>query len=273
MLGLVLLACVALSQGAKLSEADRAKLMDDLIDADLQKEIEKVVDTLDASELDALEEILSKPLDRASELHMIHHELQELGMDGQDVEDMFDLSDMMMKFLQKIPDIEDKLELDDDEYTLEDHCKLYLLGLPNKLGPLGFLALHSILESAGEAVADVQIGEFEPTVVDVNDDEAFVLPEIKVKVKEDTGASLTPLGDLFTRKRRELEEKAHMTKAAQMAKNAAMAAKSAADVAAKAKAAAMASKARAAESVRSEPEDIVSEILARRRRAVDGNRK
>jgi len=267
MLGLVLLACVALSQGAKLSEADRAKLMDDLIDADLQKEIEKVVDTLDASELDALEEILSKPLDRASELHMIHHELQELGMDGQDVEDMFDLSDMMMKFLQKIPDIEDKLELDDDEYTLEDHCKLYLLGLPNKLGPLGFLALHSILESAGEAVADVQIGDFEPSVVDVNDDEALVLPA------EDTGASLTPLGDLFTRKRRELEEKAHMTKAAQMAKNAAMAAKSAADVAAKAKAAAMASKARAAESVRSEPEDIVSEILARRRRAVGGNRK
>ena len=54
---------------------------------------------------------------------------------------------LKMKFLTKIPEIEKKLELEDDEYTLEDHCKLYLLGLPNKLGPLGFLALHSILES------------------------------------------------------------------------------------------------------------------------------
>ena len=54
------------------------------------------------------------------------------------------------------------MELEDDEYTLEDHCKLYLLGLPNKLGPLGFLALHSILESAGEAVADIQVDEFVP---------------------------------------------------------------------------------------------------------------
>ena len=102
-----------------------------------------------------------------------------------------------MKFLTKIPEIEKKLELEDDEYTLEDHCKLYLLGLPNKLGPLGFLALHSILESAGEAVADIQVDEFVP------------VPECKsaepvVEAAAPTGEALAPLGDLFSRKRREV---------------------------------------------------------------------
>ena len=35
------------------------------------QEIEKMIDTLDADELDALEEILSKPLDEETELKMI----------------------------------------------------------------------------------------------------------------------------------------------------------------------------------------------------------
>merc|ERR1719193_1944918 len=97
-----------------------------------------MIDTLSAEELDQLEAILGKPLDEQTEL-------QQLGMDPQDVQDMFDLSEMMKKFLLKIPDVDIKLQLAEDDYSLEDHCKLYLLGLPNKLGPLGFLALHSIL--------------------------------------------------------------------------------------------------------------------------------
>merc|ERR1711973_994215 len=108
-----------------------------------------MIDTLSAEELDQLEAILGKPLDEKTELQMIQAELQQLGMDPQDVQDMFDLSEMMKKFLLKIPDVDTKLQLDEDDYSLEDHCKLYLLGLPNKLGPLGFLALHSILGSAG----------------------------------------------------------------------------------------------------------------------------
>merc|ERR1711970_445795 len=109
---------------------------------------------------------------------------------------MFDLAEMMKKFLLKIPDVDTKLQLDDDEYTLEDHCKLYLLGLPNKLGPLGFLALHSILESAGEAIVDVELGSF------VADDEVQVPTDV------------TPLGDLFSRKRRQLEAMAAKAAAA-----------------------------------------------------------
>merc|ERR1719285_1353595 len=132
-----------------------------------------MIDTLSAEELDQLEAILGKPLDEKTELQMIQAELQQLGMDPQDVQDMFDLSEMMKKFLLKIPDVDTKLQLDEDDYSLEDHYKLYLLGLPNKLGPLGFLALHSILESAGEAIVDVELGSFvaaDGSEEDVDDD-------------------------------------------------------------------------------------------------------
>merc|ERR1719431_1043227 len=157
-----------------------------------------MIDTLSAEELDQLEAILGKPLDEKTELQMIQAELQ----------------------------------LDEDEYSLEDHCKLYLLGLPNKLGPLGFLALHSILESAGEAIVDVELGSF------VADDEVQGPTDV------------TPLGDLFSRKRRQLE---------------AMAAKAAA-------ADEEARSARTEEAAEGSEEDvdddIVASILKRRRRSV-----
>merc|ERR1711970_1464185 len=158
---------------------------------------------------------------------------QQLGMDPQDVQDMFDLSEMMKKFLLKIPDVDTKLQLDEDDYSLEDHCKLYLLGLTNKLGPHGFLALHSILESAGEAIVDVELGSF------VADDEVQGPTDV------------TPLGDLFSRKRRQLE---------------AMAAKAAA-------ADEEARSARSEEAAKGSEEDvdddIVASILKRRRRSIE----
>jgi len=212
----------------EMTAEEKTKLMNEMMEADIQKEIEEMIDTLSAEELDQLEAIPGKPLDEQTELQMIQAELQQLGMDPQDVQDMFDLSEMMKKFLLKIPDVDIKLQLAEDDYSLEDHCKLYLLGLPNKLGPLGFLALHSILESAGEAIVDVELGSF------VADDQVQGPTDV------------TPLGDLFSRKRRQLE--------------------------------AMAAKAAAAEEARSEEaaepseedvdDDIVASILKRRRRSV-----
>merc|ERR1719289_268353 len=189
-----------------------------------------MIDTLSAEELDQLEAILGKPLDEQTELQMIQAELQQLGMDPQDVQDMYDLSEMMKKFLLKIPDVDIKLQLAEDDYSLEDHCKLYLLGLPNKLGPLGFLALHSILESAGEAIVDVELGSF------VADDQVQGPTDV------------TPLGDLFSRKRRQLEAMA-------------------------AKAAAAEEQARSDEAAEPSEEDvdddIVASILKRRRRSIE----
>merc|ERR1719447_279558 len=156
-----------------------------------------MIDTLSAEELDQLEAILGKPLDEKTELQMLQA----------------------------------KLQLASDDYSLEDRCKLYLLGLPNKLGPLGFLALHSILESAGEAIVDVELGSF------VADDQVQGPTDV------------TPLGDLFSRKRRQLESMA-------------------------AKAAAADEEARSARSEAAEgseedvDDDIVASILKRRRRSV-----
>merc|ERR1712168_491840 len=230
---LILLVCLAFAKGGmaekvEMTAEEKAKLMNEMMEADIQKEIEEMIDTLSAEELDQLEAILGKPLDEKTELQMIQAELQQLGMDPQDGQDMFDLSEMMKKFLLKIPDVDTKLQLASDDYSLEDHCKLYLLGLPNKLGPLGFLALHSILESAGEAIVDVELGSF------VADDQVQGPTDV------------TPLGDLFSRKRRQLE--------------------------------AMAAKAAAADEARSEEaaegseedvdDDIVASILKRRRRSV-----
>merc|ERR1711922_93694 len=48
--------------------------------------------------------------------------------------------DQLEAILGKPLDEKTELQLAEDDYSLEDHCKLYLLGLPNKLGPLGFLA-------------------------------------------------------------------------------------------------------------------------------------
>jgi len=166
------------------SEEDKAKLIQDLEDEELSKEVESLIANLDEDQLEKLEEILSKDLDAESELSMIQDELAEMGMDIEDINDLLDLAAMMTKFLSKIP------ELDlgsDDEYSLEDHVKLYLLGLPNRLGPLGFLALHSVLETDDDIV-DVKIEGFEPN------------PEA---AKEADTASVTPLGDIITRKRRQ----------------------------------------------------------------------
>merc|ERR1719228_1400075 len=179
-----------------------------------------MIDTLSAEELDQLEAILGKPLDEKTELQMIQAELQQLGMDPQDVQDMFDLSEMMKKFLLKIPDVDTKLQLAEDDYSLEDHCKLYLL------------ALHSILESAGEAIVDVELGSF------VADDEVQGPTDV------------TPLGDLFSRKRRQLE---------------AMAAKAAA---ADEEARSARSEEAAEGSGEDVDDDIVASILKRRRRSV-----
>ena len=79
--------------------------------------------------------------------------------------------------MRRVPDLEEKLEL--GEESLEDHVKLYLLGLPNKLGPLGFLGLHSILQD-DEDIVDVKIEGFEPAPA--------------------ASSSVYPVGDAITRR-------------------------------------------------------------------------
>merc|ERR1712236_138545 len=80
----------------------------------------------------------------------------EMGMDEDDVEDLKHLAEMMHEFLDQIPSLAEKLELK-QEYDLLDNVQLYLLGLPNKLGPLGYIALHSVLKELEDAEDDGEI--------------------------------------------------------------------------------------------------------------------
>merc|ERR1712212_417581 len=169
--------------GIRFTEEDKLRLVKELEDEELSKEIENLVSNLDDEQLEQLEEILAKDLDEASEFDMLMAELKEMGMDEEDIKDLLELSGMMTKFLNKVPEVEQAV-LVDSPYTLEDNVKLYLLGLPNNLGPLGFLALHSVLQDGDDDIVDVKIGEFEP----------------------DT--TVESVGDVITRKRRAKEEAA-----------------------------------------------------------------
>merc|ERR1712025_961073 len=127
-------------------------------EAKLKRELENLVKSLDTDQLELLETILGKEdaNDESKEFDMISAELKEMGMDEEDIEDLRMLAEMMHGFLSQIPALATKLELE-KEYDLLDNVQLYLLGLPNKLGPLGYIALHQVLEELEEAEGDGEI--------------------------------------------------------------------------------------------------------------------
>merc|ERR1711970_1315158 len=135
-------------QAQKKSDAESGAEVEE---ARLRKELENLVKSLDNDQLNLLETILGKEdeNDESTEFDMITAELKEMGMDEEDIEDLKHLAEMMHEFLKLIPELAQKLELK-QEYDLLDNVQLYLLGLPNKLGPLGYIALHSVLEELEE---------------------------------------------------------------------------------------------------------------------------
>merc|ERR1711909_71451 len=92
--------------------------------------------------------------DERTEFDMITAELREMGMDEDDVEDLKHLAEMMHEFLDQIPSLAEKLELR-KKYDLLDNVQLYLLGLPNKLGPLGYVALQYALEELDDSDGEI----------------------------------------------------------------------------------------------------------------------
>ena len=204
---MILLAVVACAMAAippttlnkvTLSAEDKAYLVQQLEDEELAKTVEEIVEGLDDEQLEKLETILAKDLDKSSEFDMLMAELKELGMEEDDIEDLVDLSEMMYKFLARVPGVEEKVT-GESEYTLLDQIKLYLLGLPNDIGPLGFVALHSALQGQDgddDDIVDVKLGEFVPD------------------------SSVAPVGDVIQRKK-QAAEKAAAEKAAAKKKAAA----------------------------------------------------
>lgn len=136
-------------KGPKVPQVDNEALLQELEEAELLKELETLVKNLDDEQLELLESIMGKDIDEATEFDMIVAELKAMGMDEEDINDLKQLSELMYEFLIQVPEVATKLELSND-YDLLDNIQLYLLGLPNKLGPLGYIALHHVLEDEGD---------------------------------------------------------------------------------------------------------------------------
>merc|ERR1712058_41828 len=99
----------------------------------------------------------------AAEFDMILAELVEMGMVEENVHDLKQLAALMYEFLIQVPELATKLELR-KEVDLLDNIQLYLLGLPNKLGPLGYIALKQVLEEIDEADGEIVDIKVEPVL-------------------------------------------------------------------------------------------------------------
>ena len=154
-----------------MSPEDKESLIEELEHSQMLKELEVLIKNLDDEQLDKLETILADNADDATEFDEIMEELIEMGMDKGDIEDLKQLAALMEEFLIQIPGINKKLEMKSDD-DLSDNIQvglgslvlwylelivflpftfqLYLLGLPNKLGPLGYIALHHVLDGADD---------------------------------------------------------------------------------------------------------------------------
>jgi len=127
-------------------EKTKLKPIEEYSDEELFEELNELIGNLNEDQLKSLEEILDEEdLDDKSEFKMIAEELREIGMDEEDIQDLKNLTNQMHEYLMKVPNIDENLKLT-KEMDLQDHIQLYLLGLPNRLGPLGFISLHHVLE-------------------------------------------------------------------------------------------------------------------------------
>merc|ERR1711970_1144097 len=159
-----LVTCLSLQtqkkSGNLRSDVDEAAL--------LRRELENLVENLsDQNQLELLETIMGRGHDESTEFDLITAELKDMGIDEEDIEDLKQLSELMYEFLRQIPALVTKLKLE-EEYDLFDNVQLYLLGLPNKLGPLGYVALQYVLEeldaSDGEII-DIKVESVSTTPV------------------------------------------------------------------------------------------------------------
>jgi len=164
----------------KVTQEEKEVIVKELENAQMLKELEVLIKNLDDDQLDNLEKILVEDEEDSedTEFGRVKQELLDMGMEEQDIEDLKTLAALMVEFLEKIPNIERKLELK-AEADLLDNVQLYLLGLPNKLGPLGYIALHHVLDGADEEEGD---GEIVDVVIEPSS--IAKIKEMEAKVSE-----------------------------------------------------------------------------------------
>jgi len=204
----LLFLCMSVAWGAKLgaeshqhhhplpemTEEQKEDLIQELEDAQMLKELEILIKNLDDEQLDKLETILvQKDTDHSTEFGMIMTELKSMGVDDEDIEDLKQLASLMNEFLVQVPLLEEKLEMK-GHTDLLDNIQLYLLGLPNKLGPLGFIALHHVLDSGDD---DLGHGDIVDVVLEPSSVEK-IERMVKEKAAKEKAEDIAPT---FRRKR------------------------------------------------------------------------
>merc|ERR550519_1991311 len=128
------------------------------LDSEELKELEELIGNLSSEQLEELQNIMGRDHDEMTEFDLISGELAEMGVEEEDIVDLKLLGSMMNTFLIQVNDIEKRLNMK-KPHDLMDHIQLYLLGLPNKLGPLGFLALHHVLTTEEVDAEGSKVGE------------------------------------------------------------------------------------------------------------------
>ena len=101
-------------------EIKKDELLEELQEAQILKEWEIIVKNLDDEQLDNIEEILAKNLERSREFEMIMTELKAMGMDEQDISDLKQLAEYMHEFLIQIPNLKIKLEIANNNDLLDN---------------------------------------------------------------------------------------------------------------------------------------------------------
>jgi len=143
-------------------EKNLLKKMTSAEEKEFIKELDFMIENMDDKELQELVDVIGQDLDDSSEFDQISEVLVEMGLEEGDIDDLKLLAEMMHDFLVQVNQINAKLELSAPK-DLMDNIQLYLLGLPNKLGPLGFMALHHVLEAEEEASPPVPAAVLKPT--------------------------------------------------------------------------------------------------------------
>ena len=97
----------------KVTQEEKEVIVKELENAQMLKELEVLIKNLDDDQLDNLEKILVEDEEDSedTEFGRVKQELLDMGMEEQDIEDLKTLAALMVEFLEKIPNIERKLEL------------------------------------------------------------------------------------------------------------------------------------------------------------------
>ena len=105
-----------------ITPEEKEVIVQELQNAQMLKELEVLIKNLDDSQLENLEKILIEDEEESedTEFGRVKQELLDMGIEEEDIEDLKTLAALMTEFLDKIPNIERKLDMRSDVDLLDN---------------------------------------------------------------------------------------------------------------------------------------------------------